>query len=775
MEDMNSDMELKDMLRNELDLILVLDLAGNIIASNLRVLSILDYSFKELEGKSIVTVYSVEFRDRVEAVFSSVLEGKVSYCPFPFESKGHVLIPVDSQIMIKQWKGEKVIVSCSICFDPKFFFKEMFQTLLDSMQMVMGLITIDSRIFLNVNLFFEKKLGYTMHDISGYRIEDLNYLKYPQERTALVKQFNEKGEAYGEATILSKDGKEFYFQLFLSTVKIYGRDYILFSGTDITECKQLQNHLIDLNNQEKLRTSVGLVFNKMIFFDEKINQVLSLLGEYTQMDRIYLCCFSAGLNSAYIEHIWRNKGIEASGDPALSEFSIKNINWKKIIVEHGNISYCNLNYLKLQEDTIFKPRGVKSLLIYPIYLNNKVCEFIGFESAKKYEWDLDNIKLLWSIKIEISNALQNQVYLTKAQKSEAMLRMALSAVNEGIWDWDEQTKTFKFSDNCYKLFGYKTRDDVDVNMWTDLIQPDDFSDFHRAFKAHLKGKTEMFEALVRIKGAEGDWHWALVHGKVVARDRYLAPLRVMGTIRNVTEHQNIEEKLRELLSTKDKLFSIISHDLRGPICGLMQITELLNSDDEIAPEIQAEFIREMKNTTKSTFDLLENLLNWSRLQCGTFLFNPQSFTVNGIIKENILLFANLAKRKNIALSFDDQPLLTIYADYHMINIVVRNLMSNAVKFTRAGGSIKVIIVKNDGNVEVSVVDDGVGIPEERRIKLFNSHDFITTNGTSHEKGSGLGLELCKDFITRNHGTIWVESTEGKGSIFTFKVPFSVRD
>jgi len=225
-----------------------------------------------------------------------------------------------------------------------------------------------------------------------------------------------------------------------------------------------------------------------------------------------------------------------------------------------------------------------------------------------------------------------------------------------------------------------------------------------------------------------------------------------------------------LLATKDKLFSIISHDLRGPIGSFMQVIELLTSDIQITPDVQDSLLLELKDMSKNTFYLLENLLSWSRSQRSEIVYNPRTIIVNELIKENISLLANAAGQKTITLQFETKANYSAYADYDMVNLVVRNLLSNGIKFTRVGGLIVIHISDRKEFIEVEIADNGVGMSQEVADKLFTDNNFHSTYGTGNEKGSGLGLVLCKDFVHRNGGSIRVESVQDKGSRFIFTLP-----
>lgn len=232
-----------------------------------------------------------------------------------------------------------------------------------------------------------------------------------------------------------------------------------------------------------------------------------------------------------------------------------------------------------------------------------------------------------------------------------------------------------------------------------------------------------------------------------------------------------EEKLSELNANKDRFFSIIAHDLRSPFTTLIGYTEIIKEDfDNISREELKESIDTIHNTSKRIYNLLENLLSWARMQTGRMPFQPLKLDVSIICKDVISLFEENAKSKNIDLSYMSQPNLYVYADKNMFDTVIRNLVSNALKFTPDGKTV-VVTANTVGNfVEISVSDTGLGMKPDIVSKLFKLDQHVTTLGTTGEKGSGLGLILCKELVEKNGGKIGVESELNIGSRFFFTLP-----
>lgn len=230
------------------------------------------------------------------------------------------------------------------------------------------------------------------------------------------------------------------------------------------------------------------------------------------------------------------------------------------------------------------------------------------------------------------------------------------------------------------------------------------------------------------------------------------------------------EKLESLVQVKDRIFSVISHDLRSPLAILDGLLFLLR-DEKIPPEQFRQYTNELWRDTKNTAYMMDNLLQWASSQMKGLRLQADDFDLVEALHQEFDLLCTLSRQKEVHLFSELEGPLMVYADQDMIKLVLRNLISNAVKFTPAGGRIRIFATRHNGLVEVSVADNGTGIPASEYSKIF-SHIYYSTTGTQNEKGCGLGLPLSKEFIERNNGTIRFVSEENVGTTFTFTVPVS---
>jgi signal transduction histidine kinase len=231
-----------------------------------------------------------------------------------------------------------------------------------------------------------------------------------------------------------------------------------------------------------------------------------------------------------------------------------------------------------------------------------------------------------------------------------------------------------------------------------------------------------------------------------------------------------KEELGKANSMKDNMFSIIAHDLRGPVGNLNSLLEFLDYESAKDKEDYDHTLKMVQDSASSTYTLLENLLTWARQQKNEIIFNPDYQNINTLVEKVVFLKEPAAQNKKIKLIHNIEGELSARFDYEMIHLVMRNLVDNAIKFTPEEGEVKIEADMKEDKLEIAVSDSGMGIKEEVKEKLFDKYKLHTTRGTKNEKGSGLGLKLCHEFVTKHAGELKIESKEGEGSTFVFSIP-----
>ncbi len=377
---------------------------------------------------------------------------------------------------------------------------------------------------------------------------------------------------------------------------------------------------------------------------------------------------------------------------------------------------------------------------------------------------------------------EKQAAETALQKSEERSRLFLENSTDVIFVLDLEMNLIYISPSCTNVLGYT--DTERMNMPMNEVYSDDELQRQKKliqegidnYKATGENRIISYEGEGRHKDGHSLWIETTTR---LLLDKSGNILGVQGGARDISQRQKAEDAVRQknkdledLNATKDKFFSIIAHDLRGPVGSMHSLLELI-SDPEIQMDKDQyfELLNVMKDVSKTTFDLLENLLIWANSQRGYIEYAPKYCNLNKLVQLTISLFSQAALNKEIKLVNNVRSGCIGFFDYNMINTVIRNLVNNAIKFTDTKGEVSVSATESPDCLRVNINDTGTGMKQETIGKLFKIDTVSKSNkGTNGETGTGLGLLLCKEFIDKHSGTITVESERGKGSTFSFEIP-----
>lgn len=364
----------------------------------------------------------------------------------------------------------------------------------------------------------------------------------------------------------------------------------------------------------------------------------------------------------------------------------------------------------------------------------------------------------------------------------AKLRMEniIAGTNVGTWEWNVQTGETVFNDFWAEMLGYRLDElePINVKTWQNLTHPEDHKKAEKIISKHFSGALPYYDCELRMKHKNGNWIWIQDRGRVATRTHDGKPLMMFGMHSLITERKENEEKIRlqnqelqKINAEKDKFFSIIAHDLKSPFNSIVGFSELLKENvNKKNYEPLTKYAEIILQSSNRAMELLTNLMEWSRSQTGRLEFNPIHFEMISLVQDVVLLFSDSAFQKSIAINLDLPTHAPVFADKEMISTILRNLLSNAIKFTNTHGKILIKVQIEPHRLLVSVSDNGIGIPIEAIENIFRIDSKYTTPGTQNETGTGLGLILCKDFIKKHKGEIWVESEQKKGSVFSFFIP-----
>ncbi|MBE9467852.1 MAG: PAS domain-containing protein [Bacteroidetes bacterium] len=370
----------------------------------------------------------------------------------------------------------------------------------------------------------------------------------------------------------------------------------------------------------------------------------------------------------------------------------------------------------------------------------------------------------------------------KLNKSQQRLQLSLKTNNASMFEANFVTNEMFFSPELFKYLGYTdSHIPKKIDSFLKFIMPDDLSGVLKFLKKNVNKKK--FDCFLEYRACDkaGNWHWIESVGKVTKRKTNGEAVILTGISRDITQKRKSEQelkqsetKLRDSNTTKNKFFSIIAHDLINPFNSMLGFSKLLYENfEEFDQKKQKSFLGIVYKDLKITYNLLENLLIWSRSQNGKLNFTPERENLYLLINKTIELSSLVADNKKINIVNKINKEIFVNADNNMLSVILRNLVSNAIKFTPKCGEIILNAKNNNKFVQISVKDNGVGMLPKLQTELFQIKNTISTAGTEKEKGTGLGLIICKEFVEKHGGEIWVKSEMNKGSEFLFTIPESV--
>lgn len=419
--------------------------------------------------------------------------------------------------------------------------------------------------------------------------------------------------------------------------------------------------------------------------------------------------------------------------------------------------------------------GVESSykLEYRIIRKNRTVGWVSTQLKLIYSEDGKPFRIIGATTDITAKKLSEQAL----RKSEEKFRSIFESAGIGMAIIGPDNRFTKVNQSLCNMTGYAGKDCLNFYL-SDVIHLDDYGKVRMIIDQLLVDKISGPQQLeFRLKNSEGNMIWSSTSISLV-KDFKKRPLYFIVIFQNISRRKEAEQKLKEYAdelknsnAAKDKFFSIISHDLRNPFHTILGASEFLSmyADDLSMPELK-ETSANVHSAAKNVYNLLTNLLEWARVQTGKLEVKKSILSIKELFSSIIDLYQENADQKKISLINEYSGQHSISADKYMIETVLRNLVSNAIKFTKSGGNV-VLSAEDIGDfISISVIDNGIGIAPEDTPKLFNYDQHFSLKGTNNETGTGLGLAICKDFVEKNGGQISVESKKGTGSTFKIFLP-----
>ena len=373
---------------------------------------------------------------------------------------------------------------------------------------------------------------------------------------------------------------------------------------------------------------------------------------------------------------------------------------------------------------------------------------------------------------------QRMQAIARLEESEQKYRNIYENSQEGIFQTRVDGTYVSVNNALARMYGFdspeeliRSRTDISIDAYSD---PTERNKFLRMMEE--KGYVKGYEYEVKRKDGEKIWFYEDAHA---VKDEHGQIQFFEGFVIDITKRKKADaeviqktEELQKLNNEKDKFFSIIAHDLRSPFNSFLGLTQIMAEElSSLTTEELQKIAVSMRNSAVNLFRLLENLLQWSRVEQGSLPFDPEMTDLKTDIDESIAMVLESARNKEIKITYEIPKDLMVYADSNMLRTVIRNLVSNAIKFTPYQGKITLEAQSlENNNTLISIKDTGIGMTPDIIEHLFQLDGKTNRKGTHGEPSSGIGLLLCKEFVTRHGGRIWVDSAEGKGSTFYFTFP-----
>ncbi|HNT21890.1 MAG TPA: PAS domain-containing sensor histidine kinase [Saprospiraceae bacterium] len=425
-------------------------------------------------------------------------------------------------------------------------------------------------------------------------------------------------------------------------------------------------------------------------------------------------------------------------------------------------------------DRILNGETVNSLILRYLHKNGHLV-WVDLSARAVYSSDHEMIGMRFTAK-NVTDLMDLQ---QKLEKSEQQYRNLIDSSTSIVLEWDTKGHILFMNKYGLDFLGFTMDELLGKNVLGTIVEPLTATGENLAEKIkEIQKQPEAFYSSENenIK-KNGERVWIAWTNKGIYNDEGKLMKTLSVGIDRTKQHelenalQKYLQELKTANSTKDKFFSILAHDLKNPFSSLLLSAELLEKMLETNNIVKArEKVDRIYHSTVKCHDLLENLLEWSRMEQGLLHFNPEKIHLLATIFECVSLLNLSAENKKIQLTMDVDDRLYLLADKNMATTVIRNLISNAIKFTDPNGRIQVRSSMNGKLVEIAISDNGVGIEKSKIEKLFRIGENIKSVGTSGESGTGLGLILCKGFVEKHGGRIWAESEVGRGSEFKFTMP-----
>jgi len=723
------------------DAVISTDLSGNVVFWNKSAEKLFHYTRSEVYGKFIGKIIRPFSIKNFEDIKRDILKGTV------WESELKIINAINEEEYISvrisavhDTNKDTIVILCSSVTERMKVERELriseerFRNIvINANELICNLDLNGNVIF--VNPHFINTFGYTEGELLQKNIKDLIDPEFYSKGELSLPDLASENIKNMELSFISKSGRKFFTLANFSPILNYDNTPRYFNGifTDITEKKEAEKDLLMIRSvYEASKDGISVEVNRKFIL---VNDSFARMFGFDNIN-------------------------EVTGKDSLD------------IVSNGDIPKV-AKYIQERENKLNAPNNY---------------EFLGKrKDGSSFHVETSVTSYESEGKIYIVSVCRDITERKRAQEaikdSEERYRSIIENIDDFLWTAEllnGRMRPVFYTSTVKKITGYRQEEFIaDSKLWMKLIHPDDSILVKRKLRLLFNDKARTSDEIdFRIIDRSGNV--VSVRNRIsIKRNSEGNPFKVFGLVSDISMSKKAEEDLKksaeglkEINAAKDKFISIISHDLRTPFSSILGFTDILLSEKDIPEEQRTQYINFIQESSRNMLALVNSLLDWTRLQTGRIKFEPERLNVIVVIEKALNNMRGTAIQKSISLKNNVEQKLFVYADSSLLMQVFNNLLSNAIKFTRNNGIIFISAIPNEklNQIQFIVKDSGIGIKKEDIGKLFKLDTKFTTDGTSGEKGSGLGLSLVHDIIVKHGGKIWVESEYGKGTEFHFTIP-----
>ncbi|HEY4785579.1 MAG TPA: CHASE domain-containing protein [Bacteroidales bacterium] len=767
------------------DFLFILDAGGKVIYYNSIVPGRLGYDKEDILNLPFTSVFSDSKREEISQYINSVPHRPEKKCMIPLICKDGIEIPTETRVIEGVWNGQKALIGISHDITDRKEYEQQLKQ--NSERLEMALLGSDAGLWdWNVktdHLVTNEKWC----NMRGYKLADMNMnvntwknMLHPDDESFVMQELSkhlENKTSFYQAEYRTRTKSGQYIWV-LDTGKItefndLGQPMrMVGTNIDITSKKESEFRLQQNLKQQELVSEIALELNSPEEFDSRIDLTLAKIGNHVGVSRVYIFEDNNDGSTTSNTFEWCNSGISSQ------KHELQNIpyeiipSWKELLMNPGRVYSEDISTLPGDLRAILEPQEIKSIVVYPLFLQGHFLGFIGFDECVRFKnWSKSELELLRTVSGIISNAYERKISEKSLRESEAKSSAVLESIPDILFHFNKQGKILSFRSSSLQDLALPP--EKFINKSVSELFPEEFaSKVLQAISICLEVGFNRFEYSLPIQG------------NMMYFDARMAKMNeneVISIARNVTERMEYERQMKEerdkansANKAKSEFLANMSHEIRTPMNAILGFSEALYHQLELPQH--KKMIKSVLNSGNLLLSLLNDILDLSKIEAGRMEIALQPCDFNGILQEIKLLFNDKAQKKGIDIRVAISPGFpnVLMLDEMRIKQVVFNLVGNAIKFTHQGFVEMIASFSGTsgdlGQLTFTVKDTGIGIPESQQQIIFEA--FMQQSGQSNRKygGVGLGLAISKRLVEKMGGVITVVREENKGSSFTVTIP-----